>query len=309
VRFFTTLGLLALLGQLATACSHAPTDTASPMTAQRKSAATAGAISVAPVVGATWHWQLTGIPALDYDVDVYDLDLEYLEQHPQVIQTLKAHGKYVLCYIDVGGWEAGRSDADDFPEELKTKYMPEWDEWYLDVSQLDDFGPIGSKKGMRTLTAARFDRAAAVGCDGVEPDVLDAFENNVPRISGGYVDWQDQYALMLMLVQEAHARGLSIGLKNLLEYIPAEANGFQDLSLLFDWTIQEQAYQYDTPADVAERLDLFVELGKPVFLAEYRGDEVRFRDVICPSANAHGYHALKFPLMLNGPPLFDCRWP
>lgn len=260
-----------------------------------------------PAVGATWFWQLTEIPSLDYAVDVYDLDMEYLEDEPQVMQALKGRDVYVICYISAGAWEEYRKDAADFPEELKTKYLEEWDEWYLDISQLDDFGADGSKRGMRTLLTARLDRAAAIGCDGVEPDVLDTFEADVPRLSGGVVTWQDEYNLFTMLVQEAHARGMSIGLKNLVTTIPAAENGIQDLSALFDWTIQESAYRYETVELVETNLDMFTALGNAVFVAEYEGTEVQFRDVICPSANTHNYHALKFRRELDGPALLDCR--
>lgn len=260
-----------------------------------------------PAVGSKWHWQLAGTPALTYNVNVYDLDLEYLEDNPAVMQTLKNNGKYVICYMDVGGWESYRKDAADYPAEIKTKYMPEWDEWYVDVSQLDNFGPDGSKKGMRALMTARLNRAAVIGCNGIEPDVLDSFENQVPRISGGYVTWQDEYNLFLMLIQEAHARGLSIGLKNLIAQIPKADNGIEDLNKIFDWTVQEQVYQYDPPAYVESRLDAFTNQGKAVFIAEYQGSASKFRNTICPSSNPHHYHTLKFRLNLDGAPVLDCQ--
>jgi len=288
--------------------TNTPTATATPIppTSTPTATSTPAGYTI-PAVGSKWHWQLTGSPSLDYNVDVYDLDLEYLEDTPAAMQSLKDQGRYVICYIDVGGWESYRKDAADYPEEIKTKYMPEWDEWYVDVSQLDDFGPNGSKKGMRSLITARMDRAAAIGCDGIEPDVLDAFENQVPRISGGNVTWQDEYNLFLMLIEEAHARGLSIGLKNLIAQIPKADNGIEDLNKLFDWTVQEEPYAYDSPAYVEAHLDPFVADGKAVFIAEYTGSVNKFQNTICPSSNAHHYHTLKFKLNLDQAPLLDCQ--
>lgn len=111
----------------------------------------------------------------------------------------------------------------------------------------------------------------------------------------------------MLLIQEAHTRGLSIGLKNLIAQIPKADNGIENLNKIFDWTVQEQVYQYDPPAYVESRLDAFTNQGKAVFIAEYQGSTSKFRQTICPSSNSHHYHTLKFRLNLDGAFVLDCQ--
>jgi hypothetical protein len=69
---------------------------------------------------------------------------------------------------------------------------------------LDSLGPI---------LFARLDLAVAKGCDGVEPDNVDGYANN----TNFPLTVQDQLQFNIWLANEAHARGLSIGLKNDLD--------------------------------------------------------------------------------------------
>ena len=57
---------------------------------------------------------------------------------------------------------------------------------------------------------ARFDLCKAKGFDGIEPDNIDGYTNN----TGFPLTYQDQLNYNTWLANEAHARGLSIGLKN-----------------------------------------------------------------------------------------------
>ena len=95
-----------------------------------------------------------------------------------------------------------------------------------------------------------------------------------------------------MLATEAHARGLSIGLKNDLDQIP-------DLVGDFDWALDEQCWEYD---GVRPRCAPFIAAGKAVFGVEYTGDPL----VFCPPLNAIGYSWLKKNLDLDAWRL-DCH--
>lgn len=82
----------------------------------------------------------------------------------------------------------------------------------------------------------RLDLAKSKGCDGVEPDNIDAY---IQVNGGGFkVTYQDQLNYNIWLAREAHARNLSIGLKNDVDQV-------KDLVSHFDWALNEECYQYN----------------------------------------------------------------
>jgi hypothetical protein len=63
--------------------------------------------------------------------------------------------------------------------------------------------------------SARMDLAKTKGCDGVDPDNVDAYENK----SGFNLTGSNQIAYNTWLAQQAHARDLAVGLKNDIDQI------------------------------------------------------------------------------------------
>jgi hypothetical protein len=124
------------------------------------------------------------------------------------------------------------------------------------------------------------DLCRAKGFDGLEPDNIDAYAND----SGFPLTADDQKRYNLWLAGAAHARGLSIGLKNDLDQVP-------DLVAHFDWALNEQCFEYDE----CERLLPFVAAGKAVFEVEYSLQSARF----CDKAAALGFSALRKNLNLD----------
>lgn len=230
-----------------------------------------------PQPGTTWQWQLSGTLDTSYDVQMYDLDL--FDTPGPTIVALRAAGRAVVCYLSAGSWEDWRPDAGAYPPALLGNELDGWPgERWVDIRRLDLLGPI---------LAARFDLAVEKGCTGVEPDNVDAYQN----ASGFPLTAADQLAFNLWLAAAAHARGLSVGLKNDLDQIP-------DLVGAFDWALDEQCWEYDECAALAP----FVAAGKAVFGVEYTGDPAQF----CPPLNALGYSWLKKELDL-GPWRIDCH--
>lgn len=204
-----------------------------------------------PNVGLTWQWQI-GDDEIDTSIeaDVYDIDL-YVDQ--AVIDELHATGKKVICYISVGSWEDWRPDADQFPEEALGYAYEGWPgERWLDIRRLDLLAPI-----MR----ARLDLCAAKGFDGIEPDNIEIHTNR----TGFPITYADQLAYARWLADEAHARGLAIGLKNAPDMV---ADSFD----FFDFAITEDAFYYGW----IEQMLPFIEAGKAVFAAEYTDMDVDF---------------------------------
>ena len=210
-----------------------------------------------PYPGTSWQWQLTGTIDPSVDAEMFDIDLYNTPQ--QVIDELHARGRVVICYFSAGTREDWRPDADQFPASVLGKPMAAWpDEQWLDIRQIALLAPI---------LRARLDLAVAKGCDGVEPDNVDGYTND----SGFPLSYDDQLTYNRWLATEAHARGLSVGLKNDLDQV-------EDLVGYFDWALNEQCFQYNE----CEALLPFVHACKAVFGVEYELDP----DDFCDDANA-----------------------
>ena len=197
-----------------------------------------------PTVGLTWQWQI-GDNDIDTSIeaDVYDIDL-YVDQ--SIIDELHAEGRKLIGYISVGSWEDWRPDKDDFPDEVLGKKYEGWKgERWLDIRQIDRLAPI---------MLARLDLCAAKGFDAVEPDNMEVHGNN----TGFPITYGDQLKYALWLADEAHKRGLAIGVKNAPDQV-------KDLVEHFDFAITEDAFYQKW----AQKMRPFIEAGKPVFDAEY----------------------------------------
>ncbi|WP_205623652.1 endo alpha-1,4 polygalactosaminidase [Desulfogranum japonicum] len=223
-----------------------------------------------PKPGVSWQWQLSGTLDTDLDVDMYDVDL--FDTSASMISLLKSQGKKVICYMSAGSWENYRDDANVFPEEVLGKYLDGWpDERWLDISRIDILGPIMLR---------RMDLAVEKGCDGIEPDNIDGYSND----SGFALTSEEQLTYNRWLAEAAHARNLSIGLKNDLDQV-------QDLVSYFDWALNEQCFQYDE----CDLLLPFVQAGKAVFGVEYSLSTTTF----CSQANSMNFDWLKKNLSLD----------
>jgi hypothetical protein len=214
--------------------------------------------------GTAWQWQLTGVIDTSYDVVMYDIDL--FDASQETIDQLHSDGRIVICYFSAGSWENWRPDKDDFPVVVLGNNLEGWPgEKWLDIRALADLEPI---------MGARFDLAVQKDCDGVEPDNVDGYANN----SGFPLTYEDQINYNTWLAEQAHLRGLSVGLKNDLDQV-------NDLLPYFDWALNEECHFYNE----CLLLVPFTQSGKAVFGVEYELATVDF----CPQANALNFDFLK----------------
>lgn len=205
-----------------------------------------------PAPGLTWQWHISEPPVdTSVDADVFDIDL--FENDASVIEELHSRQRKVICYISIGSREDWRPDADQFPDEVLGKDYDGWaGEKWLDIRRIDLLAPI-----MR----ARLDLCKAKGFDAVEPDNIEIHDND----TGLPLTYQDQLTYARWLADEAHARGLAIGIKNAPDMV-ADSLSF------FDFAITEDAYYYGW----IEEMLPFVKAGKAVFAAEYTDMPVDF---------------------------------
>lgn len=199
-----------------------------------------------PKPGTSWQWQLSGLPLdMSFDVAVYDVDLE--ETKPSEIDALHAAGRKVICYFSAGSWESYRSDAADFPTAVKGDPLdpPFADELWLDIRS----------NVVRDIMKKRLDVAVTKKCDAVEPDNVDGYSNS----NGFGLTAANQIDFNKFIAAEAHARGLSVGLKNDIDQLAQLVDSF-------DWALNEECFEY-TECDAYS--PTFIQAGKAVFHAEY----------------------------------------
>ncbi|HFC52963.1 MAG TPA: hypothetical protein ENJ43_00845 [Gammaproteobacteria bacterium] len=190
----------------------------------------------------------TNVDADIFAIDIFNYDLAGAQR---IISDLHRKGRRVVCYFSAGSYEGWRFDAYKFrarPEVLG-KQLANWpQERWLDIRRLDILGPI---------MEARLDYLRSAGCDGVDPDNVDGYIND-----NGFTEppllYEDQLRYNRWLIQQAHKRGLGIGLKNNVAQIP-------DLVMDYDWAINESCYKYSE----CDRLSPFIGQGKPVLHIEY----------------------------------------
>ncbi len=200
-----------------------------------------------PAPGTTWQWQLSGTVDTSPDVAMFDIDL--FDVPDATLAELHEAGRTVICYFSAGSWEDWREDAGDFPEEALGAELEGWPgERWLDITD----GTV------REIMRQRLDLAVERGCDGVEPDNVDGYAN----ANGLGLNATEQLDYNRFIADEAHARGLSVGLKNDLDQL-------EDLVDWFDWALNESCAEYDE----CDRLAVFTEdAGLAAFHAEYVDD-------------------------------------
>lgn len=228
--------------------------------------------------GTTWNWQLDGrtvdsaaVEASSNPKKMLDIDLDATPA--ATIARLKAKGIYVVCYTEVGSYNIQRADAAEFEKVpgLIGKPMAGFDdEYWIDVRMTDALMPI---------MTARLDKARAKGCDGVEPDLDDSYSQGEDN-TGFDLTMDDSLHYLQLLVDAAHARGLSMGLKNGPEMAPYAA-------LFADWALNEECNQFEECDGYKE----FIKRNKAVFQVEYRSNGTRLKD-FCPYDNKNDFDGL-----------------
>jgi len=189
----------------------------------------------------TWQWQLTGDLDLSHEVEMYDVDLVNVTDEEMAALS----DRVVICYFSAGTWENWRPDADQLPAGARGNTLEDWpDERWLNITD----------EGVREVMRQRLDLAVERGCDGVEPDNVDGFAND----NGVGLNATEQLAYNRFIADEAHRRGLSVGLKN-------DVDQLGELLPWFDWALNEECATYHE----CDGYRVFTDSGRAVFHVEY----------------------------------------
>ena len=198
-----------------------------------------------PAAGTLWQIELANaLTNTSVDVPIYDIDL--FENTAETISDLHAKGRKVICYFSAGSFENWRSDAGKFDKTTDLgKGLDGWPgEWWLDTKSVN----------VRNIMVVRLDMAVQKACDGVDPDNIDAYDND----NGLGLTQTDAIDFVSFLADAAHSRNLSMGLKNggaILQQVVGK----------LQFSVNEQCVQYSE----CDEYQPFIKQGKPVFHIEY----------------------------------------
>jgi hypothetical protein len=197
-----------------------------------------------PVAGESWQIVLQySLNDTSLNVSVYDIDL--FDNPESTIQELHSQNRKVLCYFSAGSYEDWRPDANEFKKSDYGKELDGWPgEYWLNTSSVN----------VRKIMSERLSLAASKGCDGVDPDNIDAFDNS----NGLGLTEEDAINYLTFLAIGAHGLNMSIGLKNAASIVNQTIDMMQ-------WEVNEQC----VAKNECQLFQPFIQAGKPVFHIEY----------------------------------------
>lgn len=203
----------------------------------------------------------SGSAPADLAADVVSID--GMDATKASVAALKAAGKRVICYMNVGAAEDWRPDHEDFSG-LHAGGYPGWKgETYFDVTE-------PALKGLIRSRLAKHCRDK--GFDAVEPDNIMNHEEPTPFRTTP----EQQLAFNRWLAKTAHGMSLKIGIKNNDSQIAALASSF-------DFFIGEDYYADGLLGSLGPLR------GKAVYLVEYDDRlKVPFEE-FCSDISAQGF--------------------
>jgi len=181
--------------------------------------------------------------ALNPNVNVFEIDM--FGNDATSLDNLHQNGKNVICYFSGGSYEPNRPDSAQFQPSDMGNELDGWPgEFWLKLSS----------PNVRSIMQARVALAASKGCDAIDADNVDSFENN----NGLGLTQQDSIDFVKFLSQEARKYNMTMGLKNALMIIDQVIDDV-------DFAINEQCVAFSE----CHYYSNFVQKGKPVFHIEY----------------------------------------
>ncbi|KAI5956000.1 hypothetical protein KGF57_003486 [Candida theae] len=191
-----------------------------------------------------WDYILDNPPTkINKHTKVYDIDL--FDSSTQLINNLHSQSKVVICYFSAGTYEDWRPDAANFSQADLGNNLHDWKgERWINITS----------PRVLEIMKSRISLANSKGCDAVDPDNIDAYDNK----SGLNLTQSDSIAYIKKLSDIAKKYDLAIGLKN--------GGGIVEAVLPYvDFAVQEQCGQYKE----CKKYQPFIHAKKLVFHVEY----------------------------------------
>lgn len=241
-------------------------------------------IKLPPTGKIIWDWQIgaSSESAIIAPAGARLMDIDGFNVSATKVAQLKAQGIYTVCYLDVGSWEQGRPDSNQYPESLKIHYDSAWGEWFLDVT--DVFKPNSS---LATILRNRFQMCKDKGFDAIEPDNLQNDEN-----AGGKITLQQQIDFNGWIADLAHDIGIAILQKNGPDKVLLKDRTGKMMVEKFDGILNEECQQYNECAPLSE----YPKRGKLALNVEYK----KGLTVDCATSDRLQMNSIKKDLNLTG---------
>jgi hypothetical protein len=231
-----------------------------------------------PAAGASWQIVLY-YPLNDTSTDAQIYDIDLFNNNASTIAALHAQNRRVICYFSAGSYEDFRPDSSQFTAADKGKELDGWPgEYWLNTKS----------SNVRKIMTARLALAASKGCDGVDPDNVDAYDNS----NGLGLTTADAVDYLTFLAIGAHGFNMSVGLKNGGTIVNATLDMMQ-------WEVNEQCVQYSE----CDLFQPFITANKPVFHIEYPKGAPSVsstqKSTICNDKSASGFSTVLKDLNLD----------
>lgn len=171
----------------------------------------------------------------------------------------------MICYFNAGALQSWDKDIKQFPKAVighSLAYPYDSEEWYLDIRD----------STVLKLQKARLDVAANIGCDAVDPDNVDAWQQDGEDPTGFKLKPSDYTKYLKNLAEYAHSiktkdgNRLLVGQKNAPEIA-------EDLVSTLDFAVLESCRGTTDPDEenwpFCEDFQTYIDAGKPVLQIEY----------------------------------------
>jgi hypothetical protein len=181
------------------------------------------------------------------------IDVDLFGTSTSTMKQIQAQGKKVICYFSAGSSETWRPDFSKFkPQHMGTQLKGWPGEKWLDIRSPEIY----------EIMRARIQLASEKGCDGIDPDNVDGYED---ESRGGFgLTSKDSVAFVTKMADEAHKYGLAMGLKNALGILGQVGSKVQ-------FAVNEECSTYNG----CRAYESFLRSGKPVYHIEYATFSIR----------------------------------
>ena len=245
--------------------------------------------------GTSWQWQIDGNAINETVLDAVhqsEEDVRHRHVHHRQRRPSSASTPRASTSCATSRRAAGRTTD---PTPAATRRACSATRW--PAIRTNDSSTSARSSVLQPIIAARFDTAKAKGCDGIEPDLDDTYNG---YNTGFPLTMQDQLTFNKAIADLAHARGMSIGLKN-----GASGGVFEQAMVQFtDWALNEECNQFGECGGY----NVYIAANKAVFQVEYSASGTTTAQ-FCPADNAANFDGIlkQSSASLGALPRIACR--
>ncbi|CZR50353.1 uncharacterized protein PAC_00225 [Phialocephala subalpina] len=207
-----------------------------------------------PAPGLTWQIQLNSKVNLNHNVSIFDIDL--FQNTKYDVAELHRRGIYVICYFSAGTWEPLRDDLDNFNRTAPGLHYDDPSGHFKEEQWFNTTDPV-----VRDGMAKRILRVKNMGCDAVDPDNVDTYDNETgfnAKPENVETDKQTSIDYISFLSNITHKASMQMSLKNAPEIVDYVIH-------MVDFQVNENCAN----STQCWKFRKFIADGRPLFEIEY----------------------------------------